>query len=218
MNASEVMNRSAALLNDVGRTVFTYDAQIPYLNMALDELMESLEEHNISTTNEVSALVFLPFGNTTISTLPSNLVEIRNIHESDAGVSKFVPVNKVSFLSPSQTPSSGLGYWAFQKGQIKFNPSTLNKDILIEYIAKIQPPINDAEDDINIINSKSFLGYRTASLCSEFIGENKERADKLNAYAQLAFDRMIGINIKSLQSEPTRRKPFMAGYKLRGRY
>ena len=58
--------------------------------------------------------------------------------------------------------------------------------------------------------------YRTAALCSSFIGENQSRADQLNIAASLAIDRMIEVNVKGGQGIVVRRRPFMAAYKSRG--
>jgi hypothetical protein len=72
--------------------------------------------------------------------------------------------------------------------------------------------------NIPIINSESFLQYRTAGLVAEFIGENVERAADLNSMAQLALDRFLGINVKGRQAVFTRKRPFMAASRTRTIY
>src|SRR6188768_2216604 len=93
LTAAEVMDRSAALMNDPDRTDYTYDAQLAYLNMAIDELVESLEESNSSPTNQTSAVITVPLGTNKIVSAdtvgtpkyPIDLVEIQQIGERQSG-------------------------------------------------------------------------------------------------------------------------------------
>jgi hypothetical protein len=215
MLAGEVMDRSATLCNDRARTIYTYTAQTPYLNTAIDELLESMEENNIAVTNEVSAVLPLTALATLLTGLPTDIVEIRAIYERDAGIEGWIPVKKSEFLPLNLRQTNNLSFWTYQDNEIRFIGALGDKEILIEYIARIQVPIVDETTVISILNSKSFLAYRNAALCAEFIGENPSRAESLNAYASLALDRMLGIGVKSNQSVTTRRRPFMASYKAR---
>lgn len=64
--AGTVMDKAASLMNDSARTVYTYAAQVPYLNIALQELQEEFELNGISVTENVSAVINMPAGSTTI--------------------------------------------------------------------------------------------------------------------------------------------------------
>ena len=65
--AGDVMDRAAALMNDAAKTDYTYVAQLPYLNMAIDELVESLEESNNSPTNKTSSAITVAVGENMIT-------------------------------------------------------------------------------------------------------------------------------------------------------
>lgn len=211
--ASTIMDRAASLLNDAAKTLFTYTAQIPYLNMALGELREEMERNDISTTKKMSAILPVNAGISTV-TLPADLVEIDSIEEKDrgAGSTNFGEMVKTIYL-PDTTPSANFNYWAYDNGLINLPTITGNKDIRINYIGRIQPDIGASTDPIYITNCESFLSYRTAGLCAEFIGENKSRADSLNMMSSMAIERALGIKVKSNQSMPVRRRPFLTGYR-----
>jgi hypothetical protein len=217
MTAGDVMDRSAALLNDRARSKFTYVAQLPYLNMALDELLEALEENDIPITRELSRVEDIAIGTTTI-TVPTDLVEIVEIAERDDGGSadEWIPMERTRFLPDGLTQISELRYWTFQDQEIRTLGATAAREVQIKYIAKIQTPFANENDVITIINSRSFLVYRNAGLCAEFIGENPTRASSLNDFAGAALDRMLSVNIKPEQVVPVKRKPFMFAYKRRG--
>ncbi len=221
MLASEVMDRASALLNDVGLTNFTYEVQIPFLNIALDELQESLEQNNVGVTNSTSAIYTIAAGTFDIGgagpALPADLVEIQALYERDSGTTDdFMMMSRTEFLPQIQVLTQWLTYWTWENQIIKFVGAISNRNVKIQYIANNIIPVTTSTSVITIINAKSFLAYRTAALCAEFIGENKSRADDLNVDASLAIDRMLGINTKGRQSITIRRRPFMASYKSRG--
>jgi hypothetical protein len=183
--------------------------------MAIDELQESMEEANIPITNNVDVTLVLPIGDTEITSLPTDLVEIQDLLERDTGANDWIPMRKVTFIPENIRAGNSLTYWSWQRQTLQFIGALGNKELKMNYIAKVQASVTDENDQINIINAKSFLSYRNASLCAEFIGENKTRADSLNQYAVLAIQRMLGINVKGQQGMPVRRRPFMSGYKSR---
>jgi hypothetical protein len=210
LTAAEVMDLSASLMNDSARTVYTYAAQMPYLNMALAELEEHFQLNNIPVTDETSVTITIPAGSTEINafdgvgsglgpTYPQDLVEIQSIHEMVAG---------------TNNPSGSLN-WIWEGQKIKVSESTLVREIRLDYIKAIFPKVTNHAAVIGVINAKTFLFFRTAALCSEFIGENETRAAKCNSFAELAIDRVTGIGTKAKQSRTTRRKPLRASYKRR---
>ena len=221
MTAGNVMDSAGALLNDVALSVFTYAAQIPYLNIALNELAEELEAHNVESTNQTSTSIVVTAGVTGIGgvgqpALPTGLVQIQKLWERTNGTTvPYQPMVKKEFLPSFQDQTTSLIYWIYQDQLIKFIGATSDRQVRIDYIRKIITDITAAANTIGIINARTFLTYRTAALCSQFIGENKERADELNSFAGSAIDRLLSTEIKAKQSISTRRKPFMAAYKLR---
>ena len=226
LTAGEIMDRSAALLNDPAKTDYTYVAQLPYLNMAIDELIEQLEEANISPSNQLSATITLAVGESKLTPTesattphyPTDLVEVQSVGERAADSEDvFIPLVRREFLQ-AFTASNSLMFWCWQNQEICFNPNGANteREIQLKYVSQA---IAQAEDDTSVIgtiNARSYLSYKTASLCAMYIGENETRAQVLNDQAEKAIERMMGISNKGRQQMVTRHRPFRAGYKSRG--
>ena len=212
--ASEVMQKSASLLNDTARSVYTYSAQLPYLRIAVDELQEYFQLHDLAVTQLTSSIINIPKG-TTQCLLPSDLIEPQEIYERAEGIDPFVKMTRKEYLPHylGSTPLNQFIYYTWQNQLIQFPSSVRNNDLKIDYIRQLFTTIVDENTQINIINAKTFLEYRTASLCAEFIERNLASAQALNTYAILALDRVTGISIKGKQNIMTRRRPFRAGWK-----
>jgi hypothetical protein len=223
---AEIMDMSASLMNDTAQTTYTDEAQLPYLNMALNELQELFELNNIPVTNEESAQITLAAGITVVSftstpALPANLVEIQRLWERFSGVIPYIPMTRKEFIPKSQEDQQITQFliWAWIDQEIRLIAATAAIDIKIDYIKSIFATpivIGGINTNLTTINIKQFLGFRTAALCSLFIGENEVRADTLDARAERALDRTLGIPIKGRQAITTRRQPFMARWKRRG--
>lgn len=226
LTAGEVMDRSAALMNDPAKTDYTYVAQLPYLNMAIDELVELLEESNISPTNQTSVSIILAIGlnkitpteSVTTPHYPTDLIEIQEVGERDSGSTlNYTKMERKEFLTI--TPATGfLGYWIWEDQQIKFNPNgaTTVRDIQLKYVRQAISLATNDTTVIGTINARSYLAFKTAALCSQFIGENETRAQMLEVKAEEAIERMTGISNKGRQEVVTRHRPFRSGYKMRG--
>ena len=226
LTANEVMYRSAALLNDAAMTDYTFDVQLIYLNMAIDELAEALEESNVSPTNQTSDPIVIPVGtimltpyeNINVPHYPFDLVEIQEIGERLQGtLDMFVRMDRKEFLTLFP-PTNSLLYWYWEGQMIKFNPNgaLTIREVQIKYVAQ-NPQIAVSQNSvIGTINARSFLSYKTAALCAMFIGENQTRAQVLDDQATKALERMTGISNKGKQQMMTRHRPFRASYKSRG--
>lgn len=226
----EIINMVASLMNDTAQTVFTDAACLPYLNIAIDEMLEIFEQNNIPITNEVSAVITVPIGTTAIGftggvgapILPAGLIEIQQLWESPTGNANWIPMVKKEFL-PHYMETQELNQfliWTWQNQEIRVPLANQIIDLKIDYIRKvIVTPIiiDDINDDIPIINIKSYLGYHTGALCAMFISENATRAEVLEGLAGEALFRTLGISTKGKQSITTRRRPFRSSYKTRGR-
>jgi len=228
LTAGEVMDRSAALMNDPAKTDYTYAAQLVYLNMAIDELVESLEESNASSTNSTSAVILLPVGKNKLTPIesaevphyPMDLIEIQSVGERTAGSNDtFATLGRRDFLQAFPVGQSLL-YWVWERNEIKFNTNGAlgPREVQLNYIAQ---SISQAEDEYSVIgtiNARSFLSYKTAAFCAMFIGENESRATALEEQASRALERITGINNKGRQQISTRHRPFRASYKARGSF
>lgn len=220
--ASDVMDSAAALLNDVNQQVFNYAAQLPHLRIAIQELREHLALNNASVTTEAtSPTIVIPalatsIGFNTVPSLPADMMEIIRVWESYGTTDSWIPMGRADII-PSflMRPTAHIGTWSFNDNLLQFPPSNGPVSIKIDYLKSLLPNLIDQNTNIGIINSLGFLSYRTAGLCAEFIGENKTRAQELNAHAYMTLERVIGIENKGRQMMPTRRRPFRSSYKNR---
>lgn len=228
---ANIMDISAALLNDTAKSVYTYAAQSPYLRLALQELREFFELNNIPVTQRSTAEIEIAAGTTviafnnagtpTLPKLPDDLVEPTQLWERNHGIDPYVPMSKRDYLPHDLegVQSNQFIYYTWNSQEIEVLPANQDNDIKIDYIKQLFPDAGatvDENTNIGVINAASFLQYRTAALCAEFIERNKTSADGLNADAVLAIDRATGIGVKGKQNIFTRRRPFRAAYKKRG--
>lgn len=220
--ASEVYTNVRALCNDMVTSMFTNAVLQPYLNMAMDDLRVRFEQYNIPVTNETRKEITIPAGTSELifnavspaPSLPSNLIEPIALWERTSGMSEdYVPMTRVRFLPPYETETNQLIYWEWAGQKIKFIASNIDEEIRIDYIKNIFSPITDDDDQIDVINTKSFLQYRTAALAARFIGENPDRSNELNQTAALELDAVLSIGIKGGQAIATRRRPFRQSFK-----
>jgi len=220
--AAEILDLSAALLNDTAQAVYTDSVQLPYLNIALRELQEHFELNNVPVTNRLSAALTIPIGGTTLSfvtvpALPLDLIDIQQLWERISGSDPYTPMTRAEFLPRYMegVTTNQFTWWTWINQTISFLPANIAIDVKLDYIASLFVTITDVNSQISVINADTFLAYRTAGLCSQFIGENPERAQELNGDAVMAIDRSTGINTKGRQAIAVRRRPFMAAYKTR---
>jgi len=219
LTAGLVMNSAAALLNDVFKTDFTYAIQTPYLNMAISELTESLEESNVPITNEVSVIYPIPVGTNKLSNLDT-ITEIQELGERTAGrTDAFVPLPRKELVE-SYPVSSSLLFWAWYGKEVRFNTNGANTpiEVQIKHIKHAFIPVADENSVIGSPEAHTYLSYKTAALCALFIGENPTRAAILDAQAERALERIITISNKGKQQIMTRHRPFRASYKIGGGY
>lgn len=225
------MDLSASLLNDTAKTVYTYAAQSPYLRMALQELREFFELNNIPVTQStsvsievaagVTAIEFNNAGTPLLPKLPDDLVEPAQLWERQHNVNPYTPMSKRDYLPHDleDVNTNNFVYYTWNGQKIEFLASNQDNDIKIDYIKQMFPDAGDTIDEntiINVVNGASFLQYRVAALCAEFIERNETSANALNANAVLSIDRATGIGVKGKQNIMTRRRPFRAAYKKRG--
>jgi hypothetical protein len=226
LTAGEVMDRSAALMNDPAKTDYTYVAQLVYLNMAIDELVEELESSNSSPTNSTSVVISVPLGKTKITPLehvetphyPIDLIEIQEVSERGEGTEdSFLPLGRREFLQEFPQ-SNSLMFWCWENQIIKFNPNGASspREVQLKYVSQAILPAANESSVIGTINARSYLTYKTAALCALYIGEDTPRAQVLEMQADRSLDRIIGINNKGRQQFMTRHRPFRASYKARG--
>lgn len=220
--ASEVMDLSAAALNDIDRTTYDYDTQIPYLKLASQELQEIYELNSLPVTEQSSAAIPVNAGITELRfnapsqpRLPDNLIEPQQLWERTRNTNNWVPMTRKEFIPHilEDVETAQLAFWVWQQNMIKFMASSQDNDVKIDYIGSLFPKYIRADTIIPVQNAIGYLAYKTAELISDMVEHNDARAQSNGARAMLSLDRIAGITIKSKQQIQTRRRPFRAAYK-----
>lgn len=220
--ASEVMDSTAAVLNDVDKTTYNYDTQLPYLKLALQELQELFQLNSLPVTEMTSADIpiragvsKLQFNTAGTSRLPDNLIEVLRVHETSEGGNSWSPMSRRSFIPQAfaGVSTAGLQYWAWIGSELRFLPASGNVEIRIEYIGSLFPKFLHADTILPVQNAFGYLSYKTAELISDQIEHNDARAQSNGGRALMSLDRIQGITIKNKQSIMVRRRPFRLGYK-----
>lgn len=233
MTYDGVIEASGALLNDPELEEYTYAVQYPYLNIALSELQEIFELNGIPVTQKSSSVINVPSGITEVTFepdipvpgtdyLPEDLVEINEVFESPEDQANWTHVTRKDYLTADiiagNTETSYFRVWAWQDQAIKLLAANQDNDLMLNYIKSIFPVIDadNSFEEVTILNTTSFLIYRNAGLCAEYLAENPTRAQTLNQNASMALDRTLGISTKGKQAIIYRRRPFRAAWKRRG--
>lgn len=215
MLASDVMDGASALLNDSTKELFTYNVQLPYLKIALEQITLELSALDVDTVKEVSAILLIPAGMEalTISStpaLPADLrtpkkLEERSTYGSGRSGGSFSPM--VLGELPSIPQGYELGYWDYRENEIKFIGATQDVEIQIYYDKELAVIIS--ENSVILDNRlKNPLTYYTAALCSRYIGENYQRYNDLMREFRVPMDNYIAITIGQNQALPVRRPGF----------
>jgi hypothetical protein len=226
-----VMDRVGSLLNDRTLSVYTYEVQLPFLNQALQELKEYFELNNIPVTDTVTSdPIEVPNGVGSIGFapdppivdtpyLPDDLVEPKIVWQAQSGQNQFIQIPRVDFLPRNQQgiEINQIMEYVWQSQELRFLPANTDIDIKLDYIRNLFNEFveDDGSDVIGVVNSETYLQYKTGALVARFIAENPTRADILDTLALSAMDRSLGIGTKGRQRIQIRRRPFRANYKRR---
>ncbi len=234
LTAGDVMDMAAARLNDLNRSLYSYAVQIPFLNMALLELQEIYEANNVPVTDQTSdiieidavltpGIIEIPFDDGVAAGvpdfLPDDLIEIKVAWQSNRGLNQWTPFSPVDTLPEWNLTAQMSGFIGYQWATncMKVLAANNNNDIKLDYIRSLFTTVSDANDELFTINGKTFLANRTASLIAHDVEENDKRSADLYLDALGGLDRSLTITTKGRQKIQTRRMPFRAGFKSRGR-
>lgn len=222
---ANILDLTASLMNDTAKTKFTYTAMLPYFNMALAIMQEELEVNEIPVVEKSTGSITVTTGvkivsqGTTSADYPTDLVEIQQLWERLSGSSDpYTPMYKRDFLPHylDDITVDQLVYWTWLNNQIQFIGASTDRELKLDYLRqRYANTVSDTTTAIDVMNSRTFLEFKTASLCARYIGENPTRADQLDADAEKGLWRLLDLSVKGKQDIATRRKPFMAGYKMR---
>ena len=226
---TEIIASVSSLMNDTAQTDYNNTSVLPYLNMALRDMQEIFELNNVPTTNATSATINVPQGTTVVRfalpnqeealpALPADLIDIQQLWESPEGENNWVPLTRVEFLPHylDEVQVNQFIYFAWINQEIHLPEANADIDLRIDYIKSMFETITEATLNVQLPfrNIYSYLQYRTAALCSQYIGENETRANLLMGDAVQALDRALGISTKAKQAITTRRRPFRQSWKM----
>lgn len=205
--ASDVMDSSRAVLNDIAKDLYTDEALLPYLKIANDDLSDELVDNGSTVTKEVSIDAPLLAGAKQI-VLPNDLIVPIECFEKDSAQddSYYRMMHQSDFL-PNNIPGVELGVWIWQGQQIQFNGSTQDKKIRVRYHRLILE-ITGVNTPLELTHAKNYLAYHTAALAAEHIGQNRTKAIDLEGVAIQKLNKLLKKEVKQSHSKPTRRRPF----------
>src|SRR5689334_1418749 len=178
---------ASADMNDSAQEVYNNESLLPYFNMALQELVERIEEASIPVTDKISSdAILVPAGTTDISydsvpPLPADLIEIEQLWESNDGGLNWTPLVRRDFLDPNiaaNEPTSYFGQYAWNEMHISLPRASADINLKIHYTRRLAIDVTEEtlSTDIPITNSKLFLGHKTAALASMLVGQDEQRA------------------------------------------
>lgn len=205
------MDLAASLLNDSSKSLFNYDVQLPYLKMANDELSIELLSNSAPIQN-VIAEINVAIG-ALFLTLPCNFfipIKLEERLQSSTNDNDFVDMEQRVF-EPASTQTSELKIWSFRNNKINFVGATTARTVRLRYKRNLSTIVDFSVVE-EVAKAKNFLAFRTAALCSEFIGGNKPRADSLNLQGAIYLEKLTSVIVKNNQGNRIRRHPFRVPY------
>lgn len=215
--ASEALVPCRLAINDVNGDNFDNDVLIPYMAMAMRELVGKLELQEIPSYNEISAVIPVLAGATTL-TLPSDFRTPIKLEEKPAGapVDQFAPMYQREW-EPSALPQNSLSCWVYREDSIKFLGATSDRDVKLFYQTTGQP-INSVASVITVIGLENVLGLKTAYLFTALGLRNIELANSvIKPLMDEQWDEFSRRRVKGNQSMPVKRPSFRERARLLSR-
>jgi hypothetical protein len=213
-SAADVMDRVAAVcLNDPSKYTYNYDVQLPHLKAAWEELAQILTSVNIPVVKEVSTVLQYVAGGHFI-TPPADIFIPISVYERGVGQTDrdWVKMKELHWDKKRVAADHvTLDLWVWREQNFEVGPCRVNREVYCEYWKDITLQIADPDSSITIINVVNALAFRTAELCSRYMGSNTERADSLGDDYKRAMDLITTIGVKKNQSVVQRRRPYRLG-------
>jgi len=205
--ASEVMDRSRAVLNDVVMDLYTNEVLLPYLKIANDDLSDELVDNGSTVSKDVSVDLIIPIGQTT-PVLPQDFIVPIQVFEKDQGQTDdyYRPVDQREF-NPNLLPGNELRYWTWREQTIYTLGATVNKLIRVRYYRLISSVVGE-NSNVELTHALNYLAYHTAALAAEHVGQNRQKAIDLESQATDKMSKLLKKEVKQSHSKPTRRRPF----------
>jgi hypothetical protein len=205
--ASDVMERSRAVLNDIAKDLYTDEVLIPYLKIANDDLSDEMVDHGATVQKEVSADIPLLAGSKLLA-LPADIIVPIELFTKNEGQSDsyYTPAFQRDFL-PNSTPGSAIETWTWREQNINFIGATVNKIVRLRYYRLVTAMLGPITP-IELTHAVNYLAYHTAALASEHIGQNRSKAIDLESQAIQKLNKLLKKEVKQTHGRPVRRRRF----------
>lgn len=205
--ASDVMDQSAVILNDVAKTNYTYAAMLPLLQKANQELEQQLIIYGASPVRLASPAITV-LANAVSLTLPVDFLLPLRLFERLNSSEQWQPMEEKRWNPESYTPTTSLTYWAFYNNLINFPGATVGREVLLEYQRRLLV-ISTSGSTEDFYLTLSFLAARTAELCARYIGMNTTVADGIRDNDVFkAEDALFRVLVLNGQGVGARRRKF----------
>lgn len=208
ITTADVFNEARALLNDVSSAQFTDNVLLPYLKRAYEDLQQEFILNEINWLIWVSSPTTVNAGVTSISlTDEYYIIHVEEKGPTDTGYQDMYPVDFI----PERPPGPFLVYYAWRgvpdAGGIQLPPAILfpaaNQNRIVRYYA-FKGTSYPGVGNTLMHSAKPYLAARTAFYATLYIQQNERRAQRLDADASRALDKLVRIGVKSQQGLPVR--------------
>jgi hypothetical protein len=205
-----------ALLNDDDGLTWADHLVIPKVSLAWRELLAKFQLNGIPVVKEESTATLV----SALATSITNPTDMQTpIKLSEYGVNETIdnaiPMTQVEFI-PTRQQETTLRYWSWQQQQILLLGATVNRNVLIYYIKKLDPPTH-LNDKLSIDQAELFIGPRTAAIIAASTGDTA-RAQGCDNMAAANLSLVIRAQVKNQQNLPVRRRPFSYAVRRRQRF
>jgi hypothetical protein len=205
--ASDALVPCRLALNDIDAENFEDDRLIPYMAMAMRELVGKLELDEIPSYNEISAVIPVNTGVLTL-TLPSDYRTPIKLEERarDDTSNLFQPMHRREW-EPNAFPQSSLIYWVNREDSIKFLGATSDRDVKL-YYQTVGQTINSVNSVITVIGLENCLGLLTAKLFAALSIRNTDLAGVADGLFKEQWYEFSARRVKQGQDLPIQRPSF----------
>lgn len=212
MTAGDVIIEAQSVyLNDTSAANYPSAVLLPILAKACKDLEIELQSNGVSEVKEVSAVLPITIGLTTLNAaagFPSDVLDPIELLERPSGgtVDQFVSMRQLTW-EPDVTAESEIKFWDYREGEIKLNLATSAREIKLRYI-KAFIAITSINTVIPLVQAQGYLAARTSALAAANIGENPSRAMVCQTEAEIRLKKLLNVMVKQNQSIPVRRRRF----------
>ena len=203
--ASDVMDSSAALLNDAPRELYTNEVQLPYLQMANEQLSDVLESNGVSIPRKSSTAIVVSPQSTTLP-LPNDFLLPIKLWERGSGEtdSDWIGMSERGELV-GHVATNNISFWSFNNNQVNLVPCTQTREVLMGYERSLGTLLSE-NSPIDVNKFRRYLSRKTAELCARFIGMNSTLADEILSREVIPAENDLSmILVKNMQGVRHRR-------------